>query len=73
MGPIGTHDTQPDPADEHVAELTEDEAPEGPGRIAFSELWPPTPRVRLLYIGLGFVLLNGLLLCVWAYALFIYR
>lgn len=35
--------------------------------LSWGELWPPTPRVKILYIGLGFVVLNLLLLCVFAY------
>lgn len=35
-------------------------------RVSISELWPPSPRVKLLYIGIGFFLFNLLLLCIWA-------
>lgn len=38
-------------------------------KISLTELWPPSPRVKMLYIGLGFALLNGCLLCIWAWAL----
>ena len=38
-------------------------------RISVSELWPPSPRVKLLYIGVGFFLFNLMLLCIWAYVL----
>ena len=43
-----------------------EEEPEPLPRIAMAELWPPSPRVRLLYIGIGFFLFNLLLLCIWA-------
>lgn len=36
-----------------------------------SELWPPSPRVKLLYIGIGFFLLNMILLVVLAITLYI--
>lgn len=29
------------------------------------ELWPPSPRVKLLYIGVGFFLFNLSLICIW--------
>lgn len=38
-------------------------------KISFTELWPPSPRVKLLYIGIGFFLFNAVLLCVWAWAI----
>jgi hypothetical protein len=37
-------------------------------KIAFTELWPPSPRVKMLYIGLGLFLFNLLLVCIWAWA-----
>ena len=51
----------------------EEEVQEPLPRITMSELWPPSPRVKLLYIGLGFFLLNGLLICIWAYVMFATR
>ncbi len=47
--------------------------PQGQGRIGLSELWPPSPRVKILYIGLAFFLFNGLLICIWAFALYLSR
>lgn len=41
------------------------EKPEPLPKISMSELWPPSPRVRLLYIGLGFALLNIILFVIW--------
>lgn len=38
-------------------------------KLSMSELWPPSPRVKLLYIGLGFALFNILLLAIWVYAM----
>lgn len=46
-----------------------EDAPEPLPRISVSELWPPSPRVKILYIGLGFFLFNLLLLCIWAVVL----
>ena len=42
-------------------------------KISMSELWPPSPRARLLYIGLGFGLLNFVLLAIWVYAMVVLR
>lgn len=47
----------------------EEEKPEPLPKISKEELWPPSPRVRILYIGIGFFLFNMILLCIWAYAL----
>ena len=47
-----------------------EQEPQDPGKLALSELWPPSPRIKILYIGLAFMLLNGVLLCVWAFALY---
>lgn len=33
--------------------------------LSWGELWPPTPRVKILYIGIGFFLFNLLLLCIF--------
>ena len=46
-----------------------EETPEPLPRLSVSELWPPSPRVKLLYIGAGFFLFNLLLLCIWGYVL----
>jgi hypothetical protein len=43
-----------------------EEKPEPLPRVSITELWPPSPRVKMLYIGLGFFLFNLLLLCIWA-------
>lgn len=42
-------------------------------KISMSELWPPSPRVKLLYIGLGFAALNILLLVIWVIVLVAFR
>ena len=34
-------------------------------RITMSELWPPSPRVKILYFGLGILLFNLMLVCIW--------
>lgn len=33
--------------------------------LSWGELWPPTPRVKILYIGIVFFLFNLLLLCIF--------
>lgn len=38
-------------------------------KLSMSELWPPSPRVKLLYIGLGFGLLNFILLGIWVWVM----
>lgn len=38
-------------------------------KLSLSEFWPPSPRVKLLYIGMMFALINLVLLCVWAFVL----
>ena len=46
-----------------------EETPEPLPKIAKEELWPPSPRVKILYIGIGFFLFNMVLLCIWGYAM----
>lgn len=46
-----------------------EDAPEPLPPVSFSELWPPTPRVKILYIGIAFFLFNLLLLCIFAVVL----
>lgn len=41
--------------------------------LTLAEFWPPSPRVKLLLIGLGFFLFNMLLLCILAWAFYINR
>lgn len=36
-------------------------------KLSWSEFWPPSPRVKILYIGMAFGLLNAILLCIWAF------
>jgi hypothetical protein len=60
------------PVDGEAEEEVEPE-PEPLPRITTSELWPPSPRVKMLYIGLIFFLVNMLLICVWGYVLFVNR
>jgi hypothetical protein len=45
----------------------EAEEPEPLPPLSLSEFWPISPRVKLLLIGLGFFLLNLILLGVFAY------
>ena len=50
-------------------EQTSEEELEPLPRISMTELWPPSPRVKILYIGIAFFLFNLLLLCIWGYVL----
>lgn len=69
MGLLDLYRVRKPQEDSSVGDETAEEepAPEPLPRISVSELWPPSPRVKLLYIGIGFFLLNSLLLCIWAY------
>lgn len=42
-------------------------------KLTLAEFWPPSPRVKLLLIGLGFFLFNMMLLCILAWAFYINR
>lgn len=42
-------------------------------KLSMSELWPPSPRVKVLYVGLGFALLNLILLAIWVYVMVFVR
>lgn len=60
-------------SDDAEPEVVEDEELEPLPKLTLAEFWPPSPRVKLLLIGLAFFLFNMLLLCVWAWALYINR
>lgn len=60
---------RPKPEPKQPEEEADDEKPEPLPRITMSELWPPSPRVKMLYIGVGFFLFNMTLLCIWAVVL----
>ena len=67
MGLLDLYRSPKPPRDREITE--EEEKPEPLPKISMSELWPPTPRVKLLYIGVGFFLFNLLLICIWAVVL----
>ena len=58
--------------DQQVEEEPEEKLEPLP-KISMSELWPPSPRVKLLYIGLGFGLFNFVLLAIWVYVMVFVR
>lgn len=68
MGLLDIYGLRRTPKDQQVDE-SEEEKLEPLPKISMSELWPPSPRVRLLYIGLGFGLFNFILLAIWVYVM----
>ena len=69
MGLLDIYGLRRTPKDQQVKEDEEEEKLEPLPKISMSELWPPSPRVRLLYIGLGFGLFNFILLGIWVYVM----
>lgn len=70
MGLLDIYGLRRTPKDQQVDENAEEEEPLEPlPKISMSELWPPSPRVKLLYIGLGFGLFNFILLAIWVYVM----
>lgn len=70
MGLLDIYGLRRNRKDKQVDEHTEKEAKLEPlPKISVSELWPPSPRVKLLYIGLGFVVFNFILLLIWVYVM----
>lgn len=67
MGLLDLYRTRKPEEPEQEVEGAEEEKPEPLPRISMSELWPPSPRVKLLYIGIGFFLFNLVLICIWGY------
>lgn len=53
-------------SDEHELDDEQEEELEPLPKLSLSEFWPPSPRVKMLYIGMIFVVINLLLLCTWA-------
>lgn len=68
MGLLDIYGLRRTPKDQQVEDEPEEELEPLP-KISMSELWPPSPRVRLLYIGLGFGLINVILLAIWVYVM----
>lgn len=56
---------KPEKDDPELAEEPEEELEPLP-KLSLSEFWPPSPRVKLLYIGGAFAVFNAILLCIWA-------
>lgn len=70
MGLLDIYGLRRTPKNQSVDESENDEEKLEPlPKISMSELWPPSPRVKLLYIGLGFGLLNFILLAIWVYVM----
>ena len=68
MGLLDIYGLRRTKKDQQVADEPE-EVLEPLPKISMSELWPPSPRVKLLYIGLGFALLNLILLAIWVFVM----
>lgn len=71
MGLLDIYGLRRNKKDEQVEEPEEKLEPLP--KISMSELWPPSPRVKLLYIGLGFGLFNFVLLAIWVYVMVAHR
>lgn len=69
MGLLDIYGLRRTPKDEQVDEETDEEKLEPLPKIGMDELWPPSPRVKLLYIGLGFGVFNFILLAIWVYVM----
>lgn len=68
MGLLDIYGLRRTKKDQEVEEEPEEKLEPLP-KISMSELWPPSPRVKLLYIGLGFALFNFILLAIWVYVM----
>lgn len=69
MGLLDIYGLRRTPKNQQVDEPEGEEQLEPLPKISMSELWPPSPRVKLLYIGLGFGFLNFILLAIWVYVM----
>lgn len=69
MGLLDIYGLRRTKKDQQVEEEEPEEKLEPLPKISMSELWPPSPRVKLLYIGLGFGLFNFILLAIWVYVM----
>lgn len=72
MGLLDIYGIRRPKKDQQVDEEPEEELEPLP-KISMDELWPPSPRVKLLYIGLGFGLFNFILLAIWVYVMVFVR
>lgn len=74
MGLLDIYGLRRTPKDQQVDDNNEEKEKLEPlPKISMSELWPPSPRVKLLYIGLGFGLFNFILLAIWVYVMMALR
>ncbi len=75
MGLLDIYGLRRTPKNQEVdeSEEAEEEKLEPLPKIGMDELWPPSPRVKLLYIGLGFGLFNFILLAIWVYVMVFLR
>lgn len=69
MGLLDIYGLRRTPKDQPVEPEADEEKLEPLPKISMDELWPPSPRVKLLYIGLGFGLFNFILLGIWVYVM----
>lgn len=69
MGLLDIYGLRRTPKDQQIKPVEEEEKLEPLPKIGMDELWPPSPRVKLLYIGLGFGLFNFILLGIWVYVM----
>lgn len=69
MGLLEIYGIRRKPKQEPVPPPEDEEKLEPLPKIGMDELWPPSPRVKLLYIGLGFGLFNFILLGIWVYVM----
>lgn len=69
MGFLDIYGLRRTPKEPSVDEEPEEEKLEPLPKIGMDELWPPSPRVKILYIGLGFGLFNFILLGIWVYVM----
>lgn len=69
MGLLDIYGLRRTKKDQQVEEEEPEEKLEPLPKLSMSELWPPSPRVKLLYIGFGFALFNFILLAIWVYVM----
>jgi hypothetical protein len=64
----------PDAGDVSQADATEVESEEKPVLTPPEfRLFPPSPKAQIILIGVGFFLLNAILIAIWAIALYMNR
>ena len=73
MGLLNIYGLRRNKKDKDVEDETATEKLEPLPKISMSELWPPSPRVKLLYIGFGFAAFNFILLLIWVFVMVVVR